>query len=68
MYWRENPFDVVQSNLYKKIQILTHPFWYDSSHLDAKQKLEKFLRDFKEDRIKDIKSNFTYAEEYLKDV
>jgi len=66
MYWRENPISLVQSNLYKKIQILTHPFWYDSTHLDAKQKLQKFLEDSKEVRFNDIKSNFTNVEEYLK--
>jgi len=43
MKWKENIEDVVKSNLYSRIQLLTHPFWYHKNELSRKDILKEFV-------------------------
>ncbi len=44
MKWKENIEDVVKSNLYQRIQLLTHPFWYQKKEMSRKDILREFVR------------------------
>lgn len=43
MNWREDVEEITSSNKYKKLHILTHPFWYEEKENTMKNKLERFL-------------------------
>jgi hypothetical protein len=43
MNWREDVLSIVESRVYDKLHILTHPFWYNEIELSMKDILERFL-------------------------
>jgi hypothetical protein len=65
MNWHENPIDVVSSDIYKKIQILIHPFWYYDKNLTKSMIIKDFILK-KMMRIPcDFNNNFSNLEEIL---
>lgn len=63
MNWRENIEEIINSNKYEKLHILTHPFWYEDKEDTMKNKLEKFLENSVinryhalDDNLKDLES------------
>lgn len=66
MSWKEDIFEVIESEKYKKIHILTHPFWYSNETETTKDKLCSFINQAREYRYNLIDDNFKNLEEYLK--
>jgi hypothetical protein len=60
--WREPVEEIIASNSYEKLHILTHPFWY----MDEEKTLKETVRDFislgTEKRFELMKNNFTDLE------
>ena len=63
MNWRENIKEIINSNKYEKLHILTHPFWYEDKEDTMKNKLKKFLENSiidryyaLDDNLKDLES------------
>ena len=66
MSWKEDIFEVIESEKYKKIHILTHPFWYSNEAETTKDKLCSFINQAREYRYNLIDDNFKNLDEYLK--
>lgn len=66
MSWKEDVFEVIESEKYKKIHILTHPFWYSNEAETTKDKLCSFINQAREYRYNLIDDNFKNLDEYLK--
>lgn len=62
--WREPVCDILNSHKYSKLQILTHPFWYNDTEMDLKSSILQYINAGKEYRWDHMNSNFTN----LKDV
>ncbi len=58
MQWRENAEEVIDSDKYKQLHILTHAFWYTDKEETLKDKLENFLKESVLDRYDNIDDNF----------
>ena len=41
MRWRENVDDIIESEKYEKLHILTHPIWYNETCLQVKEIIER---------------------------
>lgn len=65
MYWREDPFAIINSNEYEKLHILTHPFWYSDKVESRKEKILKFIEQAKVDRHLILEKNITNLDEIL---
>ena len=65
MNWRENAFEVISSNEYDKLHILTHPFWYDDLNNSTRAKLLEFIDKASIDRYRWISDNFRNLEEFV---
>lgn len=65
MYWREDVMDILNSNKYNKLHILTHPFWYSEKSDKIQDKLLKFISDGKLIRYNNLNSNFKNLGEYI---
>jgi hypothetical protein len=65
MNWKQNPFELLENIETKKVQILTHPFWFDEEVLTVKEKLMNFIEISRNERFKFMKNNFTDIEEYI---
>lgn len=63
--WRENVTDIIQSNMYKKLQILTHPFWYYETEKDTKSSILDFINKQRVRYYIMMKENFTSLEDFL---
>lgn len=55
--WREPVLDVIRSDEYARLHILTHAFWYREKDEDIKQRISCFIREAKMDRYSYMKSN-----------
>lgn len=61
MHWKEDVFGVIASKRYKKLHILTHPFWYSNKCETINQKLLNYIQEAKlkcyyslEENIRDL--------------
>ena len=43
--WREPVLDIIQSGVYDKLHILTHPFWYNDVELNLEESVTQFTKD-----------------------
>lgn len=59
MHWRENPIAAIESGIYKKMHILTHPFWYSADEETMNFKLKNFLNQAKTERYEYLDDNIT---------
>lgn len=66
MNWREDVIEIIKSNKYDKIHILTHPFWYSNKFEKTEDKLMCFINDAKINRYDSLNSNFRDLIEYIK--
>lgn len=57
MYWRENAEEVISSNDFKQLHILTHAFWYSELEETMENKLEKFLKKAIVERYNSLEDN-----------
>ncbi len=63
--WREPVEDIVQNEEYKRLHILTHPFWYKEEEVALSDTLVDFIRKGKSDRYNILDNNFTNLQEAL---
>jgi hypothetical protein len=66
MHWREDVMEIIKSEQYDKLHILSHPFWYSDKVEKIKDKLMRFLNDAKTNRYDSVNSNFRDLSEHLK--
>lgn len=65
--WREDAVEIIRSQSYKKIQLLTHPIWYTEANESMANTLAGFIRNAQHERYLCIKDNITDAESIFKD-
>lgn len=66
MKWRENIKDIIESNLYDKLHILTHAFWYNDYKADIKENILKFINSGNLERYDILADNITDLESLVK--
>lgn len=59
MNWREDPIEIIKSDNYQKLHILTHPFWYSATNETMEYKLREFLNKAISERYEFMDDNFT---------
>lgn len=57
MNWRENVEEIIDSEKYSQLHILTHPFWYSEKIESMEEKLEKFLKLATKERYESLEDN-----------
>lgn len=65
MHWREPVVDIIRSQEYDRLHILTHPFWYHEVPRNLPAILEDFSSNGEEERIKFLNCNFTCLKDEL---
>lgn len=64
-HWREPVKEIIASEQYERIQILTHPFWYDKEDRDIRTSLLGFVNRANYDRYCMLRENVTNLEEAI---
>ncbi len=59
MNWRENILEIIHSNQYKKLHVLTHPFWYSTHDERIEEKIGAFLQNAIVERYDHLNDNLT---------
>ncbi len=57
--WREPVLDIINSQSYDRLHILTHPIWYHSENLDIRMTVGDFLSRAERERFESLKENIT---------
>lgn len=65
--WREPVLDIISSEKYDQLHILTHPFWYFNTEHDLHETVEKFVNSANRERYAFFKDNITSLEEIMKE-
>lgn len=65
MHWREDVFEIVKNEIYDKLHILTHPFWYAEAKGDIKERVSGFIKDANSERYYQMKDNIRDIEEII---
>lgn len=65
MHWREDISEIISSNTFSKLHILTHPMWYSNSEKNMKEIFKGFLKDIKFEMFKSIEENHRNLEEVI---
>lgn len=63
--WREPVEQIIESEKYERLHILTHAFWYNETEKDIKTSLLDFVNCANCERYLMLKENFTALEEVL---
>ena len=63
MRWRENIDEIIADDRFDKLQILTHPFWYNEKEKTIKEALREFVENAAVERYNALKENFTALED-----
>ena len=63
--WREPIEDIIRNRLYKRLQILVHPFWYNEEAADIKESVSKFINNANKERYQIMDENFTDLSEIM---
>ena len=58
-HWREPIEDIVQSEQYDRLHILTHAFWYHEQNQTLSETIEAYLRKGNVDRYEHMLNNIT---------
>lgn len=61
--WKENVLEIVESNKFEKLHILTHSFWYNKTNQSIKNSLISFINDGKTVRFEGLKDNISSFED-----
>lgn len=64
-YWREPVKEIITSEQYKRVQILTHPFWYNKNERGMRGALLDFVNRANYDRYCMLQENVTNLEEAI---
>lgn len=65
MHWREDVYQVIQSNAYERLHILTHPIWYGIEEGTMREKLKDFIRAQKYNCYDAVRNNIRDLDEVL---
>mgnify|MGYP000111129946 CR=1 FL=1 len=65
MNWRENVEEIVESEKYNQLHILTHPFWYSEKIESIEEKLEEFLKLAYKERYESLEENIRDFEQII---
>ena len=63
--WREPVDEYIINETYNKIQILTHPFWYNETELELRDSILGFIESSKRYRYDILNNNFSNLEEIM---
>lgn len=63
MRWRENIDEIIADDRFDKLQILTHPFWYNEKEKTMEEALREFVENAAVERYNALKENFTALED-----
>lgn len=63
--WRENIEEIIASEEYSKLHILTHPFWYNVHPISLKQSVLSYINAGSLDRYSIVKENITDIDSIL---
>ena len=66
-HWREPIIDIVESNLHKKLHILTHPFWYSKESLSASDICISFVNSANRERYNQMTNNIRDFTEFMEE-
>ncbi len=66
MCWREPILNIIRGQLYQRLHILTHPFWYQDKATDMKAILHDFLNKADIERYDYLNDNFTNLSNVIK--
>lgn len=66
MHWRENVLEIIESNAFEHLHILTHPFWYNKEEQSMKTCMKDFIGSANRERYDDMNENFRDLENVLK--
>jgi hypothetical protein len=64
-FWKTDPFQFFNSKKQSKIQLLTHPIWYNEIELSLKESLKSFVKGKFAEIIEGMNSNFTNLQEAI---
>lgn len=67
MMWREDVYRVIQSNLYDRLHILTHPIWYGEMERSMKEILLRLIREQKSKYYESVRENIRDLEMVLQE-
>lgn len=65
MHWREDVYQVIQSNLFDRLHILTHPIWYGEQERSMKENLLQLIRDQKSKCYESVRENIKDLDKVL---
>lgn len=65
--WREDILGIIKNQKFEKIQILTHPIWYNNRELTAKEILSTFINNAGVERYSTLEDNFSNLKEVMKE-
>lgn len=65
-HWRENVLEIIESNAFDQLHILTHPFWYNEEEQSMKACIKDFIGSANRERYDDMNENFRDLEDVLK--
>lgn len=57
--WREPVEDIIGRKLYNRIQILTHPFWYNRDNISIKEMIKTFVNNANKERYQHMDENIS---------
>jgi peptidoglycan/xylan/chitin deacetylase (PgdA/CDA1 family) len=66
MNWREDVVEIIQSKMYERLHILSHPFWYSDKEQTTRDKIISFINRSKLERYRSISENFRDIEEFVR--
>ena len=65
--WREPVDEIIQSEQYQRLHILTHAFWYNKQELNLRESLLAFIKAGNAERYRYMEGNFTNLAEEVKE-
>ena len=65
MHWREDVMQIINSNTYDRLHILTQPIWYGEREASMRERLLQFIGVQNEKTYDNMKDNISHLEEVL---
>lgn len=65
MHWREDVEEIIVSQKYKRLHILTHPFWYKDEEEGMREVLFNFIKQSKYKTFNNVDCNFKNLSEVI---
>jgi len=65
--WREPVLDIISNGMYKRLHILTHPFWYETKSTDPSQICRAFVNGANRERYLQMSKNIRDFAEFMQE-